>query len=226
LTEDRPASERVRIVIVDDQKLFAEAVRTALERWDMDVVGLCTTAAEADRLVEILRPDVALVDIGLPDEDGLSLAERLTGRFPELKIIVVTASSSPKWVNETLRRGLHGFLTKDTPVAQLADSVRAALDGRVLINQGLTRAAAGNVEPQDQHAALLAEQLTEREREVLALLAQGGSSKQIAKELAMSPNTVRTHVQAILNKLQVHSRLEAAAFGVRHGIVTPPRRES
>lgn len=226
MTEDRPASERVRIVIVDDQKLFAEAVRTALERWDMDVVGLCTTAAEADRLVEILRPDVALVDIGLPDEDGLSLAERLTGRFPELKIIVVTASSSPKWVNETLRRGLHGFLTKDTPVAQLADSVRAALDGRVLINQGLTRAAAGNVEPQDQHAALLAEQLTEREREVLALLAQGGSSKQIAKELAMSPNTVRTHVQAILNKLQVHSRLEAAAFGVRHGIVTPPRRES
>jgi len=212
-------------VIVDDHKLFAEAVRTALERWDMDVVGLASTAEEAGRLVETLRPDVALVDIGLPDEDGLSLAECLAKRLPDLKVIVVTASSSPRWVNETMRRGLHGFLTKDTPVAQLADSVRAAVDGRVLINQGLARAAAGNVGPQEQHAALLAEQLTDRERQVLALLAQGNSGKQIAAELAMSPNTVRTHVQAILSKLQVHSRLEAAAFGVRHGIVTPPRRE-
>jgi len=215
----------VRVVIVDDHKLFAEAVRSALRRWDMDVVGLASTAGEAERVVDSLRPDVAIVDIALPDDDGLSLSERLVRSFPDLKVVVVTASSSPKWVNETLRRGLHGFLTKDAPVASLADSVRAALDGRVLINQGLTRAAAGQPEPEDEHAALLADQLTEREREVLGLLAHGDSSDRIATELTMSPNTVRTHVQAILTKLQVHSRLEAAAFAVRHGIVTLPSRE-
>jgi two-component system nitrate/nitrite response regulator NarL len=223
LAANRLGQPPVRVVIVDDHKLFAEAVRSALERWGMDVVGLATTAAEAEASIDALRPDVVLLDIGLPDEDGLSLAERLVHRHRNMKVIVVTAMSSPKYVSETMRRGLHGYLTKDTPMAQLADSVRAAVEGRVLISQKLARAAAGGLDPEEQHAALLAKQLTLRERDVLSLLAQGLTGTQIARNLSMSPNTVRTHVQAILSKLQVHSRLEAAAFGVRHGIVNPPR---
>jgi two-component system, NarL family, nitrate/nitrite response regulator NarL len=101
-------------------------------------------------------------------------------------------------------------------------SIQAVLNGNVIMPKQLARAAAGDQSPEEQHAAMLVKQLTDRERQVLQLLAEGSSGVQIAARLAISPNTVRTHVQSILTKLQVHSRLEAAAFAVRHGLIRTP----
>jgi two-component system nitrate/nitrite response regulator NarL len=127
-------------------------------------------------------------------------------------------------VNEAVRRGFHGYLTKDTPLAQLTEAIRAVMDGRLVVSKGPAKTRVAGSGNEDRLVALLIQQLTPRELEVLGQLAQGVSGSVIAERLHMSPNTVRTHVQSILAKLQVHSRLEAAAFAVRHQIVRPSPR--
>ena len=221
----RPADPgAATVVIVDDHKLFAEALKSALERLGMKVAGVATTAADAERVVGSTRPDIVLLDIGLPEGDGLTLAERLIAQHPRLKVVAVTSSFSSRLVQDALRRGIHGYLTKDASMSQLADSLEAAMRGRVLITQRLARAAAGGQGILEGSDFLLADQLTEREMEVLGLLVDGTTSDQIAARLGLSRNTVRTHVQAILTKLQVHSRLEAVAFAVRNGLIPKGRR--
>jgi DNA-binding NarL/FixJ family response regulator len=217
--EGQPAS----VVIVDDHKLFAEAVKSALERLGMMVTGVAT-AEDAEQVVQSTQPDIVLLDIGPPHTDRLALAERLMALHPRLKVVAVTSSFSSKLVQEALRRGIHGYLTKDASMSQLAESFQAAMSGGVLITQRLARAAAGSPAMNEGHVLLLADQLTDREMEVLGLLANGATSAQIAARLGLRRNTVRTHVQAILTKLQVHSRLEAVAFAVRHGLVTVNQR--
>jgi two-component system, NarL family, nitrate/nitrite response regulator NarL len=214
-------TEGIRVAIVDDHKLFGEAIRGTLRRQGMNVVGLAISADEAYRMVRADRPDVILLDLGLPDEDGLSLGQRLLVEVPDLKIIVVTATSSDRAVNEAVRRGFHGYLTKDTPVAQLPEAIRGVMEGRLVVSKGPAQTRVAGSGNEDRHVALLIQQLTSRELEVLEQLALGVSGSVIAERLHMSPNTVRTHVQSILAKLQVHSRLEAAAFAVRHHIVSP-----
>src|SRR5206468_9215189 len=108
----------------------------------MAVVGVATTAADAERVVGSTKPDIVLLDIGLPYGDGLMLAERLMAQHPRLKVVAVTSSFSSRLVQDALRRGIHGYLTKDASMSQLADSLEAAMRGRVLITQRLARAAA------------------------------------------------------------------------------------
>jgi two-component system nitrate/nitrite response regulator NarL len=120
---------------------------------------------------------------------------------------------------EAIRLGFRGYVTKDASVAQFVNSVRSVIDGHLVVPHRLGPAARGD---REDHAALLAGQLTPRERQVLALLVEGADGRTVAKRLAISRNTVRTHVQSILSKLQVHSRLEAATFAVRHKIVDVP----
>jgi two-component system nitrate/nitrite response regulator NarL len=208
----------IRVLIVDDHKLFAEAIRWSLERRGMDVVGLAGTAAEALTNVEHWKPEVVLVDLGLPGEDGLSLGRKILKRHPGTKVLAVTALTDPQTIAETVREGFHGYLTKDAPVSQLVSSVQAALNGHVVLPERVAAVVEGRPRA-EQEATLLAQQLTDRERQLLTLLVEGRNNKEIAASLAISPNTVRTHVQSILTKLQVHSRLEAATYAVRYGLV-------
>lgn len=194
----------------------------------MDVIDSATTGSQGLDLARRERPDVVLVDIGLPDESGLSVGKRILDELPETKVVAVTSLIDPRAVAEAVRLGFRGYVTKDTPVNQFVSSIQAVLDGNVVMPKQLARQAAGDRSPEEQHADILIKQLTERERQVLQLLAEGSSGVQIAARLSISPNTVRTHVQSILTKLQVHSRLEAAAFAVRHGLIRTPgeRRQS
>lgn len=210
---------RPRVLIVDDHKLFAEAIRVALTDAGINVVGFASSAKEALSLIPDSDPDLVLMDVGLPDSDGIELGRDLLRTWPELKILVVTALRDAKTMKKALRFGFSGFMTKDTPIVQFVDSVRSALSGNVVVPRGLAAQAAGTRSPDAQAADLLARQLTERELRVLALLAEGARSEEIAERLSISANTVRTHVQNVLTKLQVRSRLEAVAFAVRHGIV-------
>ncbi len=193
----------------------------------MEVLGSAGTGSEGLDVARRERPDVVLVDIGLPDESGLTIGKRILDEMPDTKIVAVTSLIDPRAVAEAVRLGFRGYVTKDTPVNQFVTSIRAVLDGNVIMPKQLARAAAGDRSPEEQHADMLVKQLTDRERQVLQLLAEGSSGVQIAARLSISPNTVRTHVQSILTKLQVHSRLEAAAFAVRHGLIrTPGARRS
>jgi two-component system, NarL family, nitrate/nitrite response regulator NarL len=211
----------MRILLVDDHLLFADAIRPMLEPFGGDEVEVVTRGSEAAEAVERECPDLALIDLGLPDQGGLGVGRMILERCPRAKVVALTALSDPRAVEEALRSGFHGYLTKDTPVGRFANALRSILDGQVVVPHRLGPASVRPSETSD--GALLAEQLTPRERHVLALLVQGAGSHAIASGLGISPNTVRTHVQTILTKLQVHSRLEAATFAVRHGVVEVPR---
>jgi two-component system, NarL family, nitrate/nitrite response regulator NarL len=211
-----------RVLIIDDHRLFSEVIRSTLEGMGMQVLAAVTTGVEGIDMARRHRPEVVLVDIGLPDESGLSVGRKILEELPETKVVAVTSLIDPRAVAEAVRLGFRGYVTKDTPVNQFVSSIQAVLDGNVVMPKQLARQAAGDRSPEEQHAAILIKQLTDRERQVLQLLAEGSSGIQIAARLSISPNTVRTHVQSILTKLQVHSRLEAAAFAVRHGLIRTP----
>jgi DNA-binding NarL/FixJ family response regulator len=215
----------VRVLIVDDHALFSEALGPLLEQNGMEVLGIAGSGAEALEAVRREGPEVVLVDLGLPDMTGLALGREILKEEPEAKVLAVTGMDHARVAREVLQAGFHGFLTKDTPLPQFIRSVKAVMEGHVinLPRRESGRTAVGEEEQRD--AALLAGQLTPRELEVLEILVRGGSNPQIARELALSPNTVRTHVQSILTKLQVRSRLEAAAFAVRFGIVRDIERQ-
>ncbi len=212
-----------RTLIVDDHTLFAEAIRPTLEGLGLIVIGVASSGREAMQAVRDQRPDLVLVDLGLPDQSGLVVGRMILEERPGTKVLALTALEDPHAVKEAIRAGFHGYLTKDTSVSQFADAITAALGGQVVVPHRLAPRATGARTPEEQNAAFLAEQLTRREREVLALLVEGASGHAIAERLRISPNTVRTHIQSILTKLQVHSRLEAVTFAVRHGIVEAPR---
>ena len=211
-----------RILIVEDHKLFAEVIRTTLEGLGMRVVDVVHSGEQAVDCATREQPDLVLLDLGLPDADGLTIGKRIIDACPDSKVVAVTALSDSRAVTEAIRLGFQGYVTKDTPVTQFVSSVRAVLSGQVVMPAKLAKAAAGGRSKEEEEAALLATQLTDRERELLLLLVQGLNSREIAVRLSISPNTVRTHVQSILTKLQVHSRLEAAAFAVRYGLVKTP----
>src|ERR687892_1444579 len=208
-----------RVLIVDDHQLFAEAIRSALERAGIDVVDVATNEHETLTAVSRHEPALVLMDLGLPDANGFEVGQKLLARDPGVKVLIVTAVTDPDLVQDSIRAGFSGFVTKYTPMIQFVSSVRAALAGDVVLPRNLARRAVGVRSPEEEDAHKRAQHLTDREIEVLALLTEGASSEHIAARLHISLNTVRTHIQNILTKLQVRSRLEAAAFATRFGIV-------
>lgn len=213
---------KARVLLVDDHLLFAEAIRLALESNDIEVVGIVGSGEEAMRAVRRSPPDLALVDIGLPDQSGLVVGSTLLHEYPDMKVLALSALDDPAVVRQALRAGFHGYLIKDTPVGRFIQAVEAVLSGQVVVPPVLAPRIAGARTAEEQSVTLLVNQLTSRERQVLQLLVEGASGQAIAHSLGISPNTVRTHVQSILTKLQVRSRLQAASFAVRHGVVTTP----
>jgi DNA-binding NarL/FixJ family response regulator len=150
---------------------------------------------------------------------GIELGSRLLELLPDTKVLAVTAMNEPQALRAAIKAGFHGFLTKNIPLQQFVASIETALEGQMVIPHKLAAPAAGHMSPEERQAALLIKQLTQRELEVLTLLAGGAGGEEIAQKLNVSRNTVRSHVQNILTKLQVHSRLEAVAFAARHNIV-------
>jgi len=215
----------MRVLIIDDHKLFAEAIRSALgsDGLRMEMLPVATSAKQGLDAAKSGKPDLVLVDLGLPDGSGVELGREILEECAGTIVLAVTAHSDPNLLRETIKAGFHGFITKDTPMARFVDSIKAALGGQVVIPQRLAARAAGAQSAEERDASILSAQLTPRERDVLAMLVEGAGGEEIAKKLSISPNTVRTHIQNLLTKLQVHSRLEAAAFAVRYGLVSRGR---
>src|SRR3972149_627322 len=214
----------LRILIVEDQVLFAEAIRLALEERDMVVVGMATTGAEAISAARTSCPDLVLVDIVLPDRSGLAVGKEILQACPDTRVWALGVVDGPRVVRGALRSGFHGYMLKDVPVARFVQTVEAVMGGQVVTPGRAASRATRSGTSEGEAVALLVNQLTQRELEVLELLVEGAEGLTIAGRLGISPNTVRTHVQSILVKLQVHSRLEAVAFAVRHRVSSAGRR--
>jgi len=208
----------MRVLIVEDQVLFAEAMEVALRNRGVEVVGVAPNGEEGLALLPTSDPDVVLLDMGLPDRSGMAIGRAMLELRPDVKVLALTALRDGRVAREALRAGFSGYLTKDTDVERLLRAIESASSGEVTISKSMARQAAGG--RSGDVVSLMVSQLTDRERDVLGLLAEGADSPAIAERLRISKNTVRTHVQSILAKLNVHSRLEAAAFAVRHGVVT------
>jgi len=214
----------MRVLIVDEHRLFAEAIHSALSGngHGMQLLPVATTAEEGLGAARRGRPDVALVDLGLRDGSGIDLGREILDSCQGVTLLAVTARSDPRLFRESLRAGFHGCLTKDTPMGDVLRSIEAARSGEVVVPQRLAATSAGVMSSEERDARLLAEQLTTRERDVLAMLVEGARSEGISERMAIRPNTVRTHIQNIFTKLQAHTRLEAAVFAVKYGLAEIP----
>ncbi|HEX6579548.1 MAG TPA: response regulator transcription factor [Actinomycetota bacterium] len=186
----------------------------------MEPVGLATSGRGALEHLERDRPDVILLDLGLPDRSGLAVGREILEDWPEAKVVALTALDDQKTVEAAQVAGFCGYLSKNVPVSRFVASIEAVAAGQTVFPH---RAASRRTHsPTNDSVWLLVSQLTAREREVLELLVEGAGGAMIARRLGISRNTVRTHVQSILTKLQVHSRLEAATLAVRHRVVPVP----
>ncbi|MGJ4843570.1 response regulator [Leifsonia sp. Le1] len=216
----------IRVLLADDQHLVRAGFRALLEAEDgIDVVGEAATGRDAVALVKQQHPDVVLMDIRMPDGDGLWATEEIV-RDPELRgthIVIVTTFELDEYVAQAITAGASGFLVKDTEPVDLIRAVRVAAAGDALLSPGVTRRllerVAGGLRPAPPTAALDA--LTEREREVLALVGQGLSNGEIGERLFLSPLTAKTHVSRIMQKLDARDRVHLVVLAYESGLVQP-----
>lgn len=206
----------IRVLLVDDHAMVAEAFRRLLcEEADIEVVGVAGCARDALSAADRLRPDVVVMDHQLPDGDGASAAGRMLESLPSTRILMLTGSNEVAVLRAALTAGCVGYLEKTGAVEGLATAVRAAAAGQTVITpQQLRRLHAQTAELPAGPAGL-----TRREGEILTLFSEGLPNQAIADHLGLRLNTVRTHAQAILEKLGAHSRLEAVAVARREGLL-------
>jgi DNA-binding NarL/FixJ family response regulator len=169
--------------------------------------------------VSQVEPRVALVDHQMPGQNGIALTAEIRRRYPDTMVVMVTATNDDRLLVEAIEAGCSGFLTKDRAVSEVVGAVKAAAAGEALISPALLARLLPKLTPSHERDGL---QLTDRERQLLELLAKGGTNKAIAEELFLSVNTVRNYVQAILTKLGAHSKLEAVSIAVREGLIGYP----
>jgi DNA-binding NarL/FixJ family response regulator len=212
-------SDVVRILVVDDHAMFATSLALALEQEQgFSVLGTAATLGEARSWVATQPPDVLLIDHRLPDGLGVQALPELKRLAPGMRIVLMSAAVDDSALVTAIESGASGFLSKSATVEELVQAIRAAAAGEVLVSPALL----ARLLPRLRRDRLgVGTELTPREVEVLEVLSHGLSNGDIARELGISVNTVRNHVQNILAKLGVHSKLEALAVAVREGIINP-----
>ena len=223
---DSPASDPIRALIVDDHALFRRGLEMVLAAEDdIELVGEASDGTEAVQKAGESLPDVVLMDIRMPKSSGIEACRAMKEVAPSSKIVMLTISDEEADLFEAIRAGASGYLLKDIPLDEVADVVRAVHGGQSLINPSmaaklLTEFAALNKRDQEERAEQVpAPKLTDREMQVLKLVAKGMNNRDIAKELFISENTVKNHVRNILEKLQIHSRMEAVMIAVREKLI-------
>jgi DNA-binding NarL/FixJ family response regulator len=211
-------SDPVRVMIVDDHPVVRRGLRAFLETQPgMVVVGEAGDGREAMRELATGEPDLVLLDLHLPDTPGSELIPEMRRWNPNVKVLVLTGFAARHEVVPAIRAGADGYLLKDTDPDQLADAIRELADGRTVYAQEAAAALSAYVSGGDPSEALSG--LTAREREVLAGLGQGWSNARLAEELFVSEKTVKTHVSAVLRKLGLNDRTQAALFAVKSGLI-------
>jgi len=217
LVEPRSDTD-IRVLVVDDHRTFAELLSRALEAEpDLSCVGYAQSAEDAHVQVEALHPDVVLMDMEMPEKDGITATAELTRKYPQLKVLILTAHAGEREMARAGAAGACGFLAKDGSLTDVLEALRNARRGSLILPPSVVAGFAN-------HPALaeptIDPGLTAREREVLELLGQGRDPRTIAKDLGVSLHTCRGYVKTILAKLGAHSQLEAVVVATRNGLIS------
>ncbi|HKG50237.1 MAG TPA: response regulator transcription factor [Actinomycetales bacterium] len=217
-------TEPIRVLVADDHVLYRRGLEMVLGTEEgIEIVGEAGDGAEAIRRVEELLPDVVLMDIRMPRRSGIEACTAIKDVVPSTKIVILTISDEESDLYEAVRAGANGYLLKDVPGEEIAEGIRAVASGQSLISPSMASKLltefASMIKKNDERPQLPVPRLTERELEVLKLVARGLANRDIAKELFISENTVKNHVRNILEKLQLHSRMEAVVYAVREKIL-------
>jgi len=217
----------IRVLLADDQALVRSGFRMILEaREDLAVVGEAEDGAQAVELARRLEPDVILMDVRMPNVDGVEATRRITAGGSEARIVILTTFDLDEYVHEAIRAGASGFLLKDVQPAQLVEAVRVVAGGEALLAPSVTRRLLdrfARMVPDERPPPAL-DGLTSRELEILRLVAGGRSNAEIAGELVVSEATVKTHVSSLLRKLGLRDRVQAVVLAYDAGLVQPSPR--
>jgi two-component system, NarL family, nitrate/nitrite response regulator NarL len=210
----------MRVLIIDDHALFRVGLQGLLEQRGIDIVGAVASGQEGLDVIEHIEPDIVLLDMRMPDMGGLEVLQQIRLRKPTLSVVMLTTSNEEKDLIKSLRLGAQGYLLKDMEPDELVGALRDIEKGKNVVAHDLTDALArmvqGEASIEDDEGPF--SDLTPREMEILCLLAEGQSNKLIARNLGISDGTVKLHVKAILRKLGIHSRVEAAVIAVEQGL--------
>ena len=224
--ESSRSPEPIRAMIVDDHALFRRGLEMVLEEEpDIELVGQASDGSEAVEKAGESLPDVVLMDIRMPRSSGIEACRAMKEVAPSAKIVMLTISDEEEDLFEAIRAGASGYLLKDLPLDEVAETVRAVHGGQSLINPSMAGkllsefATLAKRDTGERVQQVPAPRLTEREMQVLKLVARGMNNRDIAKELFISENTVKNHVRNILEKLQIHSRMEAVMVAVREKLI-------
>jgi len=211
------ASQKIHVVLVDDHNVVRSGLATFLRAYeDLELVGEAKNGLEAVNLCRVKKPDVVLMDLMMPEMDGIAATRAILADCPETKIVAMTSFEEEELVQGVLAAGAISYLLKNVTSDELAAAIRAASLGKSTLSPEAARALIQATRPAEQPLY----DLTEREREVLNLVVQGQSNQQIADALVITVATVKAHVSSILSKLQVSSRAEAIAYAIKHKLVT------
>jgi DNA-binding NarL/FixJ family response regulator len=213
-------NQPMKILLCDDQAVIRDGLEMLLTlEKDMQVVGSASDGAEAIELAAQKRPDLILMDLKMPGVNGIEATRDIHARFPHIKILVLTTYDDDEWVFDAVRAGASGYLLKDTPRQKIVEAIRGTVESKSFLDPAIAGKLMNQIASnQKQPASLLAEKLTERELDVLRLIAKGFNNADIAGQLHLSEGTVRNHVSAILEKLGVSDRTQAAVTAIQHGL--------
>ncbi len=224
-TTARDEQAKIRVLVVDDQELFRRGLIMLLSvEDDIEVVGEADDGSSAAALASSTVPDVILMDVRMPKLTGIEACAAMKDAAPQARIIMLTASDEEADLYEAVKNGASGYLLKDSSIDEVAQAVRVVADGQSLISPSMAIKLLDEFKQMSRsdRSSVPTPRLTERELEVLRLVAQGLNNREIAKRLFISENTVKNHVRNILEKLQLHSRMEAVMYAVREKLLDIP----
>ncbi len=214
--------EEPRVLLVDDHDLFRTGLKTLLEEQGIRVVGEAANGQTALRMVSELAPEVVIMDLNMPGLSGVATTREVTSLSPLTRVVVLTISSDDNDVMDAVMAGACGYLLKDSSIHDLVGGIRAAAAGESLISPQIAAKVLQRLRAQGTSADVaekVTAELSDREIEVLKLIANGKDNAEIARELFISPKTVKNHISNILMKLQIENRIQAAVYAVRSGLV-------
>jgi DNA-binding NarL/FixJ family response regulator len=213
----------MRVLLADDHALFRAGISSLLRAWSQEVVGEAANGIEALELSRRLRPDLVLMDISMPECNGLEATRLIKAELPDTRIVIVTVSDDDANLFEAIKSGAEGYLLKDASGEELQRTLEAVVSGEPALSSGLATKILGEFVRLTQDGPRESgDALTPREQEVLQLVAQGATNPEVAAKLHLSRHTVNFHVKNILHKLHLKNRAQAVAYAVRTGLVSPP----
>jgi len=213
-------SDRIRVLVVDDHAVVREGIRMVLETDpDLQVVGEAASGEEAIDLVRDLNPGVVVMDIGMPGLSGFEATQRIRDSHPDVKVLALTVHDSEAYVFQMLRAGAVGYILKRSPSADVIKAVKTAHRGEAVLHPSVAKLVIGDYLARAERGEESFEHISDREREILKLIAEGKTNKEIAEMLFLSVKTVQAHRANLMRKLGLHDRVELVKYAIRKGII-------